>query len=86
MYNIVRIEPSVNLPYDTLISMSKEEVKEFLEKSTDKPPEVINVSCRLGFLSRKSVDYLNKLGFKSVNVKGGIEEYGKLHDSNIPNL
>jgi rhodanese-related sulfurtransferase len=76
MFNIVKIEPSVNLPYDKLKDMSDEDVRQFIKKTNVDIPHIIYVSCRKGNDSKRAVDHLLKNGFNAVNIKGGIEEYG----------
>lgn len=46
----------------------------------------IFVSCRRGNDSRRAVDHLLNNGISAINILGGIEEYGRLYDLNIPHL
>lgn len=86
MYNIVHFNPSVNIPYPTLKTLTKGQIEEKLAKADGKTPEKVFVSCRRGNDSRRAVEYLTSVGIKAVNVKGGIEEYGKQFDREIPGL
>lgn len=68
LYNILRIKNSKNIPYQFLILNPSD----YLEKN-----ERYYILCEHGHKSRLVSDILNKEGYTTYNIKGGINNYPK---------
>lgn len=44
------------------------------------------VCCRVGVNSSQAVKYLIDKGYNAVSIKGGVNEYARVYDSEIPLL
>ena len=69
LYNILRIKNSENIPYQFLILNPSD----YLEKNTE-----YYLVCEHGNKSKLVSEILNKQGFKTYNIIGGIKEYQKI--------
>jgi len=73
--HISKIENSTLIPLDDLPARFEE---------LDKDKEMV-VMCRSGARSAKACEFLQEKGFKNVsNLKGGVNEWAKKIDSNLP--
>ena len=69
-YLLGHIPNAISIPYnDIFLNPSK-----YLNKN-----DLYYIYCRTGVTSKKLVNYLNKLGYNTVNIDGG---YNKLSSSN----
>jgi len=82
IYNIVHLVNTLNIPYELLLSMSKDQVlKQIAETWQD---QEVPVSCARGVSSRLAVKYLEGVGVRSYSIKGGIVAYRQHYDPMIP--
>lgn len=69
LFNLVKIKNSKNVPYQFLIINPGE----YLDKK-----QKYYILCEYGHKSKIVSELLNKEGFNTMNIKGGIEEYKKI--------
>lgn len=77
LYNILKIKNSKNIPYQFLILNPSD----YLNKNTN-----YFILCEHGNKSKLVSDILNKEGFKTYNIIGGIKEYQKIIKKEEKNL
>lgn len=66
-YRIEHIDNAINIPY-----------KDILEKKTNIPKDkILVIYCDRGGLSMTVARYLHKIGYRVVNVIGGLRNYRK---------
>lgn len=81
-FDIVHLENSINVPYEDLIQMREEELKNKFKGFKE-----MRVSCKGGVMSRLATDFLLKNGFEEAqNVVGGINAYAKTFDAQIADV
>lgn len=69
LYNVLRIKNSRNIPYQFLIINPND----YLDKD-----EIYYILCESGHKSKMTSDILNKEGFHTYNIVGGINEYERI--------
>lgn len=69
LYNILKIKNSKNIPYQFLVLKPND----YLEKD-----KVYYLLCEHGHKSKMVSEILNKQGFQTYNIVGGIKEYEKI--------
>jgi len=72
LYNVLRIKNSRNIPYQFLIVNPLD----YLDKE-----EIYYILCESGHKSKIISDILNKEGFNTYSIIGGINEYKKINNS-----
>lgn len=65
-YNIKHIPGAINIEYYELLSNPNK----YLKKD-----EIYHLYCSSGYTSKRAVYELNKLGFNTINIDGGINNY-----------
>lgn len=65
-YEMGHLPNSINIPYMILMN----NYFGFLDKNT-----VYYIYCQSGVMSKKCTSFLNKLGYKVINVIGGYDSY-----------
>lgn len=69
LYSILRIKNSENIPYQFLVLNPND----YLDKDN-----VYYLLCEYGHKSKMVSEILNKRGFQTYNIVGGIKEYEKI--------
>lgn len=69
LYSILRIKNSENIPYQFLVLNPND----YLDKDN-----VYYLLCEYGHKSKMVSEILNKQGFQTYNIVGGIKEYEKI--------
>lgn len=72
LYNVLKIKNSQNIPYQFLIINPLD----YLNKN-----DTYYLLCEYGHKSQMVSDILNKEGFNTYSIKGGIKEYKKMIDN-----
>lgn len=77
LYNVLRIKNSENIPYQFLVLNPND----YLEKD-----KIYYLLCEHGHKSKMVSELLNKQGFQTYNIVGGIKEYEKIMKNIKKNL
>mmetsp|Transcript_29671 Transcript_29671/g.45639 ORF Transcript_29671/g.45639 Transcript_29671/m.45639 type:complete len:101 (+) Transcript_29671:59-361(+) len=80
-YNIVGIKDFKNISLEEIISKDKEKDIKDLINHQDKD---VYIMCRTGRTSKLATRHLVENNIKAFNIVGGIHEYAKNYDSDIP--